>query len=335
VVARLWKLVLALHRARYGRTAAQLCEELGVSRSTLYRDLSMLDDARVGMARVTVNGETRILLEGLKTLAVTPTVLQVAALRLARDALGPLEGTDVVRELDSLLEQWPPASAPDYSVGPRAGSGSRSALLTVLDAALRTRRRVVIEYQGTQDDAPRRRELDPLVLRLEHDQPYLFAYCHERQDYRLFKLARVAAIHESEKPAGDHADVDLDALLASSVKVWLGGEPERVVVRIARSKARFAAEYPLVPHQEVETLPDGTVLVRAAVTGLVEALRWVLSWGADAEVVAPRELRDAVREELSGALGRYADGPKGVAAAGEGEEVVSHRWDRGGVEGKG
>jgi predicted DNA-binding transcriptional regulator YafY len=329
-VARLWKLVLALHKARYGRTAAQLCEELGVSRSTLYRDLSMLDDARVGMARTTVNGEKPILLDGLKTLAVTPTVLQVAALRLARDALGPLAGTDVVRELDRLLEQWPPASASDYSVGARVGGGARSVLLAVLDAALRNRRRVVIEYQGTRDETPHDREIDPLVLRLEHDQPYLFAYCHERRDYRLFKLARVVAIHESEKPAGDHTDVDLDTLLASSVKVWLGGEPERVVVWISRAKARFVTEYPLVPQQQVETLPDGTVLVRAAVTGLVEALRWVLSWGADAEVVAPKELRDAVREELRGALGRYADGPVGVGA----EEVVSHRWDRAGVEGK-
>jgi predicted DNA-binding transcriptional regulator YafY len=289
----------------------------------------MLEEARVGLSRTTVNGETRILLDGLKTLAVTPTVLQVAALRLARDALEPLDGTEVVRELDRLLEQWPQASASDFSVSPRI-PGARSALLATLDSALRARRRIVLEYQGTHDSAPRRREVDPLVLRLEHDQPYLFAFCREREDYRLFKLARVAAAHQSEEPAGDHSRVDLDGLLAHSVKVWLGGAPRRVVVRLSRAKARFLPEYPLVPDQEIETLPDGTALVRAQVTGLVEAQRWVLSWGADAEVVAPKELRDAVRAELAGALRRYAEGPVG---AGE-KEVVSASWDRGGVEGR-
>ncbi len=329
VVTRLWRLVLALHGTRYGRTAIQLCEALGVSRSTLYRDLRMLEEARVGLARMTVNGETRILLDGLQTLAVTPTVLQIAALRLARDALQPLDGTEVVRELDRLLEQWPQGSTADFSVSPRV-SAARSAILATLDTALRTRHRVVLEYQGTRDPGPRRREVDPLVLRLEHDQPYLFAFCHEREDYRLFKLARVAAAQQCGQVAGDHSHVDLDALLTHSVKVWLGGELHRVVVRLSRAKARFLSEYPLVPDQEVETLPGGTALVRAQVTGLVEAQRWVLSWGADAEVVAPKELRDAIRTELSGALRRYADGPVGAA----GEEVVSPSWDRGGVEGK-
>jgi len=323
VVLRLWKLVVALQRSRRGRTLAELLEALRVSRSTVYRDLELLGEAGVALERTTVNGEVRHRLLGLETLAVAPTPLQLAAARLAREALGPLEGTALLRELDGLLAQWSREPARAARVSRRRASKGRAAILATLDAAMSDGRRVVLEYQGHADAAPRRREVDPLTLRLEHDDPYLFAYCHQRRDYRLFKLARVAAAQLGVAPAGDHSGVDLDALLAHSVKVWLGGEPVDVVVRLSPRKARFAAEYPLVPDQRVEAAPDGAALIRARVSGTTEALRWALGWGADAEILAPPELRAVARDELVAAARRYTDGPTRAEA----EQVVSPRWD--------
>jgi len=320
---RLWKLVVVLHRTRRGRTVAELQELLPAGRSTVYRDLELLGDAGVAVERILVNGEVRHRLLGVETLAVAPTALQIAAARLARDALGPLEGTALVRELDGLLAQWSSAPPPGVRVSRRRTGRGRAAILATVEAAMTTGRRVLLEYQGHADPAPRRREVDPLTLRLEHDDPYLFAFCHQRRDYRLFKLARVAAAQLGEAPAGDHSGVDLDALLAHSVKVWLGGEPVELVVRLSPRKARFAAEYPLVPDQRVESAPDGSALIRARVSGNTEALRWVLGWGADAEILAPPALRAAARDELAAAARLYTDGP----TRGEAQQVVSHRWD--------
>jgi predicted DNA-binding transcriptional regulator YafY len=41
------------------------------------------------------------------------------------------------------------------------------------------------------------------------------------------------------------------------------------------------------------------------VAGIDEIMRWVLKWGADAEVVAPDELRRAVSREVRAMLDRY------------------------------
>ncbi|MBN2192052.1 MAG: transcriptional regulator [Polyangiaceae bacterium] len=327
VVTRLWHLVHTLNQARQPRTIAQLTEELGVSRSTLYRDLETLERAHVALERVNVNGEARVGLKGLRTLAVTPSLLQVAALRLAREALAPLDGTALVREVDDLLAQWSHVESKAPRVSQRIAATGRSALVAVLDATMTGHRRLVLEYQGHDDEAARRREIDPLLLHLVHDQPYLFAFCHLRQDYRLFKVARIAAAHATDVPADDHSAVDLEALLAHSVKVRLGDPTVMVVVRLSPRTARFAAEYPLVPDQELEPMPDGSALVRARVTGTIEALRWVLGWGADAEAVAPQELRQAVRQELGAAAQLYTDGPIDAAAV----EVVSRRADTGGA----
>lgn len=323
VVLRLWKLVVALQQTRRGRTLGELLERLRVSRSTVYRDLELLSEAGVALERTTVNGEVRHRLLGLETLAVAPTPLQVAAVRLARDALGPLDGTALVRELDGLLVQWSRAPAPATQVSRRGRVKGKAALLATVDAAMSEGRRLALEYQGHADPVPRRREVDPLTLRLERDDPYLFAYCHQRRDYRLFKLARVAAAQLCAALAGDHSDVDLDALLAHSVKVWLGGESVDVVVRLSPSKARFAAEYPLVPDQRIELAPDGSARICARVSGTTEVLRWVFGWGADAEILAPLSLRAAARAELTAAARLYTDGPTREAP----DQVVSHSWD--------
>ena len=42
--------------------------------------------------------------------------------------------------------------------------------------------------------------------------------------------------------------------------------------------------------------------MRLKTSGHKELVRWVLSWMPDVEVLAPRKLRDRVREKLSEAL---------------------------------
>lgn len=331
MVARLWRLVLVLHQARYGRTQAQLRAQLGVSRSTLYRDLAMLEQAQVSLERFSQNGEVRFRLLGLGTLSVAPTPLQVAAVRLAREALGPLNGTALVRELDALIEQWVRMPSTHHRVSQRTVATDRSVLVATIDGAMAAGQRLVLEYQGQGDPVPKRREVDPLALRLEGDQPYLFAYCHERQDYRLFKLARVAVAQATTEPIGDHSSVDLERLLAHSVRIWIGAPLVPIVVRLSPRAARFVAEYPLVPDQATELLPDGSAMVRARVTGTIEAMRWVLSWGADAEVISPSALRSAVRNELAAAARHYSDGPISAPA----DQTVSQGWDAEGARSRG
>ena len=80
-----------------------------------------------------------------------------------------------------------------------------------------------------------------------------------------------------------------------------------VEIRVSPYAARLLPEYPLSREQEVQPLDDGGALLRAKVAGTKEVTRWVLHWGAHAEVLAPAELRHEVREELRDALAPYED----------------------------
>ena len=54
---------------------------------------------------------------------------------------------------------------------------------------------------------------------------------------------------------------------------------------------------------------DGSLLWRATVAGTIEIRLWVLSWGADVEVLAPATLRDDVAATAERALARYRSNP--------------------------
>ena len=47
---------------------------------------------------------------------------------------------------------------------------------------------------------------------------------------------------------------------------------------------------------------DGTVEMRFETTGRKQVIRWVLSWMPDIKVLAPKSLRDRVREKIQAGL---------------------------------
>jgi predicted DNA-binding transcriptional regulator YafY len=74
VITRQWRLVEALHGRRRGAGVAQLVKDLGVSRSTLYRDIALLEQAGVRIGRESINGEVRFVLHGEPLPARAPSL---------------------------------------------------------------------------------------------------------------------------------------------------------------------------------------------------------------------------------------------------------------------
>jgi predicted DNA-binding transcriptional regulator YafY len=49
--------------------------------------------------------------------------------------------------------------------------------------------------------------------------------------------------------------------------------------------------------EQMEEQPDGSLLWRARVAEVQEMLPWIRGWGADVEVLAPKELRETMMGE--------------------------------------
>lgn len=324
IVSRQWELVVALGSRRRGMTMQQLIEELGISRSTIYRDLRDLSAIGVPITAERINGEVRHGLLGDPYPPLLPSPMQVAALHMARRMMSPLAGTRLVQELDRLLRRFSPADSPGGTCGvtpSRAHAIELAAELAAdtppaqpesvarIDQAVTRGKRIRFWYHAVGKSAPSQRRVDPVALRYNRGHLYLIAHDPSRADWRTFKIARLSDVHILDEDADPHPDYDERALFAYSASVWTGA-PVDVAVRLGARVARFVHEWPLSANQRIEPQLDDSIVIHARVAGTVEAMRWVLRWGGEAEALQPAALRQAVRDELGAALARYqAHGP--------------------------
>jgi len=102
------------------------------------------------------------------------------------------------------------------------------------------------------------------------------------------------------------ADVDVDAYLHQGFGIEKGGEPLDVAIRFDAQEARYIRERTWPGELGKEEHPDGGLTLRFRATGQQEILRWALKYGSHAEVLAPPELRAAVREEVRRMGEKYA-----------------------------
>lgn len=321
-LVRQWGLLELLRPSKRGLTARDILARSGIRRATLYRDLATLREAGVPLQSETVNGEVRHSLWGHDLPPLGPSILQIAALRLARRALVGLEGTSATAELDKLLSGYTLAGSSPEAIVLAKQRVSAPKVVKQLDRAVAAQRRTRILYRSAKAAAASWRNVDPLGMRFVGGHLYFIAHDDKRSAPVAFKLERISQVTLLAEKAVAHPEVDLHELFARSAKAWIG-EHVDVVIRLSPTVARFARdEYRLVPDQTLQERRDGSVLLRARVAGIAEPMRWVLAWGKEAEALEPKELRAAVAAEVRAAAARYRDPGRsaGAVSASELEE---------------
>ena len=167
------------------------------------------------------------------------------------------------------------------------------------------------------------RDIDPYHLHFVDGAWYVFAYCHLRREVRVFALDRIAEIF----PTGEHFEVkpgfSPEEFMAYSFKIERG-EPVDVVIRFGPEQARYVRGKVWHPTQTIEELgrdengAERGLILRMRVGGLGEVKRWVLSFGAGAEVLEPPVLREAVAATAQALAATYSNGTERHAAVGTG-----------------
>jgi predicted DNA-binding transcriptional regulator YafY len=313
--ARYLRIARVLHGHPDGIGVQQIADQVGVSRRTIYRDLWAMeqdaglplwqDKGRWGLEQGAFLPPLALTLDEATTFVLAARVLAKASDE--RD-------TELISAYVKLAEILPPvlaehlrATADAYAGTPRNERFTR--VFRVLTQGWAERRVVEIEYgPGVYDPGkgPRRRRVRPYAI-----EPsaltralYLIGFDETVGGRRTFKVERILeAALTPETFEGRPDTIAQELLLAWDV---ISDEPQvRVVVRFSAEVAARVAETRWHPTQESEREPGGTLVWSARVAGLHEVRSWVLSWGGDAEVLEPAELRDWVRGELDGARRRY------------------------------
>lgn len=118
---------------------------------------------------------------------------------------------------------------------------------------------------------------------------------------RTRKLERIERILLTDEPFEIPSDFDPNALLAGAWGIWFDQDdrPTRVVLRFSGAQAtRRLRETVWHPSQQLHEQPDGRLVWSAELDEPQELLPWVRGWGAEVEVLEPRELREQLVAEL-------------------------------------
>jgi len=315
--ARLMRVANLLRAHPDGIRVEDIAGRIGISRRTAYRDLVALE-GELAMPTWSEGGRWGILdaafLPPLKLTTSEAMAVFLAARLMVRyaDKYDP----DLASAFEKLSEGLPgPLTehvARSLDVLQRAAKVPRfTDLVHTLTRAWAERRVVEILYQPAAYEGRRsgtgRRIVRPYLIEpsAQTHALYLIGLDEERGGLRTFKIERIREVTVTPRTFEPPEAGSIEAMLQQAWDIIADQPATRIVVSFTRRVARRVAETIWHRSQEVETQIDGSLTWRATVSGTIEVRLWILSWGDDAEVLEPAELRDDIRATLRRSLERY------------------------------
>lgn len=290
--------ILYLLLERGGMTIGELAARLEVSERTVRRDIDALSAAGVPVyAARGRNGGVRLLDDFVLSRSLLSAREQdeiLYALQSLR-ATGAGEQTAVLSHLSGLFgraaDDWIDI---DFSAW---GSGvTERQLFPLLKQALLECRTITFDYYASNGTSAMRR-VDPVKLRFKGTGWYVQGFCHLRQAFRTFRLSRIEHLTLTDAHFAPHGPVpDIDDAQAD--------------VPLMQLTVRFSPAVAFRVYDEF----DRARITREDDCSLVVICEWpvgawgcgyLLSFGADAEILAPAAARDFVAQETKKILQHY------------------------------
>jgi predicted DNA-binding transcriptional regulator YafY len=170
--------------------------------------------------------------------------------------------------------------------------------------AISRRRSIRFRYRPSQG-RPGERHLDPYSLVFRGGNWYVVGLDRVRGEIRSFRLSRMTS---GMKEAGEAsaAPEGFNASLHLTAGPWGLGAPEQRATIAFSPDVAWMAIGSTPGANIVRSRPDGWVETEVPAGPTDAFVSWVLSFGSDAEVVAPRQIRHEVVERLSALAGAPA-----------------------------
>ncbi|MCZ6603111.1 MAG: WYL domain-containing transcriptional regulator [Planctomycetota bacterium] len=169
----------------------------------------------------------------------------------------------------------------------------------VIFKGLRGSRILKIEYARPDWKSPQERTIEPIHVASLGGEWYLVARRRGEARLRHFALSRIRSAElssEAFEPPEFHPDEYFKDRFSRFVD--RKGRTHQVAVRVTKATAPWALEREWHSKQKITRGKDGSATLSFPAPSLEEVRRWVLQWGADAEVLRPPELRRMVAKEV-------------------------------------
>jgi predicted DNA-binding transcriptional regulator YafY len=176
------------------------------------------------------------------------------------------------------------------------------ALLSSAERASRSVRFAYLDKEGK----PSSRTVDPYGFIVNAGRVYCVAYDHRRRDMRTFAVDSISRVSTLARTFVRPEGFNVEAYAAASISgVLHRDQTTEVRVRFAPRVAKAAIAARVVAERTIDQHDDGSAEITYRVGDIDELVRWVLGWGAQAEIVGPPEARTRIATLASEISSKY------------------------------
>ena len=299
-------------------TRREIEEELEISHSTFKRDIEYMRD-RLNVPIIWSPEKMAYVLDPEADVAELPGVWfspgEIYALLEIEQLLEQLEPGLLSRQLDPVRERLAKLLEAGekghreirrrIKVLPMGTRGVNREVFETLSFGLLDRKRLKIRHLRRQTGEETERLVSPQRLVHYRYNWYLDAWCHTRNDIRIFAVDAIRTAQAVDEPAREVPDDRLDEVLRAGYGIFAGQAVDRAVLRFTPSRARWVASEAWHSQQVGRMEADGSYVLEVPYSQEPELVMDILKYGADVEVLSPPSLRRRVERELGAAAALY------------------------------
>ena len=284
-------------------TSAELAEKFEVSRRTILRDIDTISMAGIPLVCEQGQGGGISIMDGYK---VDRTILSsddMQAILSGLKSLDSVSGTNRYRQLMEKIsaDNMDPVNCDDDIIIDLS-SWDKSAVsgkIELIKSAMEQDRMISFRYFSPTGESERR--IEPYHLVFQWSSWYVWGYCTEREDYRLFKLTRMTGLRmtEDSRVQRDVPRYDRDKLSHSD------GEVEATVRFDKSIRWRIIDEFGA---ERIKYDDNGDLVITFTWSDKRSFFLYVLTFGEMAEIIAPTEYRGEFKELLGNIIKKYPTG---------------------------
>ena len=331
--------VRAILNTGEGASVYDLADRLQVSVKTARRYLAALERSGEPLYEQW-DGKRKVwrLLPTARKDTIRLSTSQMLSLFLSRRVFDFLEGTgfkedldDVFRQLEVTLKRQDALTARhldrkifDVNEAPRIYKDRIEDVGEILTALIREERLQVTHVssvpgkrrssggsrRGGSSASPQPRQIiiDPYTLLVYKKGLYLVGYSHRHEEIRTFAFDGFREVDWLRGERFDYPDDYHPSQIVEGAFGLISGHPQQVRIRFSSNIARYIQRSLWHPSQQIRKLRGsaGAIELRMTVALTVELTSWILSFGKDAEVLEPDELRRSVAEESASMAALYS-----------------------------
>jgi predicted DNA-binding transcriptional regulator YafY len=300
-------IILLLQRKKL--TAKELAEHLEVSIRTIYRDIDSINLAGIPIvSHQGMDGGYEIL---------SSFMLQNQALNVndRNMLLSTLKGISALFN-DEKMEQMIETIGSSHTknnftkkavlpividFSPWGLPNTHTELLSLIKKAIEQKRELQFFYLDSNSKETER-QVQPAMIVVKAGIPYLYGYCLNREDTRIFRVSRIRHLSITNKHFQIDPKVDIDA--KNLERSWVENSRTLSFTLLFHPRVQVLVEEAFTPNQ-MTLLENGYMQVECQFPEGDWVTRFLLSFGRDVQILKPEEMKRKIRGEAQKILELY------------------------------